>query len=507
MNDLLVLRPGDDVGIARRDLVAGETAGGGDVRVRLMGEVPAGHKVALHDLSAGAAVRKYGSVIGVTTVPVAAGSHVHTHNLAMADLEHGGRVSVVPRVEPVPVAERTTFAGIVRPSGEVATRNYIGVLTTVNCAATTAKRIADQVARSGLLDDHPHVDGVLALAHGTGCGLASDGAGLELLRRTLSGYARHPNFGALLVVGLGCEVNEIEALTSGIDLPPGTPLLPLTIQDLGGTRATTDAGVGMVRDLLPDLDRVRREPVPVSRLVLGLNCGGSDGWSGVSANPALGLAADELVRQGGTAVLAETPEIYGAEHLLTSRCVDEAVGERLLERLHWWERYTAANGGSMDNNPSPGNKAGGLTTILEKSLGAVAKAGSSPLAEVVEYAEQVRGPGLAFMDTPGYDPVSVTGLIAGGANVVCFTTGRGSAFGAKPVPSVKLATNSEIFARMRDDMDLDCGRVLTGEATLEQVGREVFDRVVAVASGERTASEELGYGEEEFVPWQLGAVM
>jgi altronate hydrolase len=281
----------------------------------------------------------------------------------------------------------------------------------------------------------------------------------------------------------------------------------MNIQDLGGTRQTTERGVSQIRDLLPGLDSARREPVPVSRLVLGLNCGGSDGWSGVTANPALGLAVDTLVRHGGTAVLGETPEIYGAEHLLTGRAVDQAVADRLMERIHWWERYTADTAGGMDNNPSPGNKAGGLTTILEKSLGAVAKAGSTPLAEVVEYAERVHGPGLVFMDTPGYDPVSVTGIVAGGANVVCFTTGRGSAFGAKPVPSIKLATNSEVFHRMREDMDVNCGSVLDGERTLEEVGAEVFETIVAVASGRLTSSEELGYGAEEFTPWQLGAVM
>ena len=490
---LIRLRVDDDVAVARADLPGG---------------IPAGHKVAVVDIAVGAPVRKYGEVIGVATAPIRAGEHVHTHNLAMADLDHSGaQVGVVPRVEPIPIPQQRTFGGIVRSDGRVATRNYVGVLTTVNCSATTARRIADELSRSGALDDYPHVDGVVALTHTLGCGMAADGEGLDVLRRTLTGYAQHANFGALLLVGLGCEVNQVSALTSGIELPESTPLLPLTIQDLGGTRATTDAGVGRIRDLLPDLDRVRREPVPVSKLVLGLNCGGSDGWSGVTANPALGLAADELIRQGGTAILGETPEVYGAEHLLTSRATSAEVAERLMERIHWWERYTAITGGSMDNNPSPGNKAGGLTTILEKSLGAVAKAGSTPLAEVVEYAERVHGPGLAFMDTPGYDPVSVTGIVAGGANVVCFTTGRGSAFGAKPVPSLKLATNSEIFARMRDDMDIDCGTVLTGERTLEEVGREVFERVVATASGHRTASEELGYGDEEFTPWQLGAVM
>ncbi|MEP9383023.1 altronate dehydratase family protein [Nocardioides sp. KR10-350] len=507
-DSVLILRPHDDVGVARRPLGAGDDVVVDGDRLIVGGDVPAGHKIALRAIGAGDEVHKYGEVIGVASTAIAPGEHVHVHNLTMAELSHtGGLVSVVPRVAPLPVAEQATFEGIVRPGGTVATRNYVGVLTTVNCSATTARRIADQVARSGILDDFPHVDGVVALTHGTGCGMAADGAGLQLLRRTLSGYAAHPNFGALLVVGLGCEVNQIGALTQDLELPAATPVTSLTIQELGGTRRTAERGVDLVRDLLPDLDRVHRETVPASRLVLGLNCGGSDGWSGVTANPALGLAADTLVRHGGTAVLAETPEVYGAEHLLTRRVSDAAVAERLMERIHWWERYTAAAEGTMDNNPSPGNKAGGLTTILEKSLGAVAKGGHTPLTEVVEYAERVHGPGLVFMDTPGYDPVSVTGIVAGGANVVCFTTGRGSAFGAKPVPSLKLATNSEIFRQMADDMDIDCGRVLDGSRTLEQVGDEIFQRVLAVASGERTCSEELGYGDEEFVPWQLGAVM
>ncbi|MGI9156690.1 MAG: UxaA family hydrolase [Marmoricola sp.] len=505
---VLRLRDGDEVGVARRAISSGEELSVGDLRLRATTDVPGGHKVALVDIASGEPVRKYGEVIGVATSHVPAGAHVHNHNLGMADLDHsGGRVSAVPRVEPLPVERQATFEGIVRPDGRVATRNYVGILTTVNCSATAARRIADQITWSGILDDHPHVDGVVALTHGTGCGMAGGGTGLDVLRRTLAGYAEHPNFGGLVVVGLGCEVNEIGALTREFDLPDSVSVASVNIQDLGGTRQTTERGTGLVRELLPDLDKVRREPVPVSRLVLGLNCGGSDGWSGVTANPALGVAVDTLVRHGGTAVLGETPEVYGAEHLLTDRAVSQEVADRLMERIRWWERYTAETGASMDNNPSPGNKAGGLTTILEKSLGAVAKAGSSPLTEVVEYAEQVHGPGLAFMDTPGYDPVSVTGIVAGGANIVCFTTGRGSAFGSKPVPSIKLASNSEVFHRMREDMDVNCGSILDGERSLEEVGAEVFDTVIEVASGRLTSSEKLGYGAEELTPWQLGAVM
>ncbi|HZE06244.1 MAG TPA: UxaA family hydrolase, partial [Solirubrobacteraceae bacterium] len=346
-----------------------------------------------------------------------------------------------------------------------------------------------------------------AITHRTGCGLAADGAGLELLRRTLAGYARHPNVAGVLVVGLGCEVNQVAALTDRVELPAGIPVHRLGIQEQGGAAATVQAGIARVRELLTVAAGIERRDVPVSRLVLGLNCGGSDAWSGVSANPVLGAAVDRLVALGGTAVLAETPEIHGAEHLLTSRAASPEVAERLLERVRWWEDYVAADGGSLDNNPSPGNRAGGVTTIEEKSLGAVAKGGSSPLQAVYGYAEPITSPGLVFMDTPGYDPVSVTGIVAGGATIICFTTGRGSVFGAKPAPSLKLASTGELYRRMSGDMDVDCGPVLTGEATVAELGDAVFEQIVAVASGRLTKSEEFGFGDEEFAPWQLGAVM
>jgi altronate hydrolase len=485
----LLLHPGDDVAVAVVELPG----------------VPRGHKVAVRDIPAGTAVRKYGQVIGVATAPIAAGEHVHTHNLGMLELarEYEFGTDVRP-VEPAGAAgepgEPLTFQGIVRPDGRVATRNYIGILTSVNCSATVAKMIAGRFA---VLDpaEFPNVDGVVALTHGTGCGMAADGEGIALLRRTLNGYARHPNFAALLVIGLGCEVNQL----TGFDLPDGTPTM--TVQELGGTGATVRAGVERIRELLPVANEVERAPVPVSELVLGLQCGGSDAYSGITANPALGAAADLLVRHGGTAILAETPEVYGAEHLLTRRAVSRPVGERLIERIRWWESYTKSHGGSMDNNPSPGNKEGGLTTILEKSLGAVAKGGTSPLTAVYEYAEPVTERGFVFMDSPGYDPCSVTGEVASGANVVCFTTGRGSVFGCRPAPSLKLASNSEMYRAMAEDMDINCGAITDGEYSVAEMGLQIFDLVVAIASGRRTASEELGFGDEEFVPWQLGAVM
>ncbi|MGH3380309.1 MAG: UxaA family hydrolase, partial [Actinoallomurus sp.] len=471
---------GDDVAVALRDLPG----------------VPRGHKTAVRDLASGTPIRKYGQVIGLATAPIAAGDHVHTHNLGMGPHDREYAFGTDLRAAE-PVTDPACFQGIVRAGGRVATRNYIGILTSVNCSATVARTIAARAAAQGLLEGYPNVDGVVALTHGTGCGMAGDGDGIRLLRRTLSGYARHPNFAAILVIGLGCEVNQL----TGFDLPEGTPTM--TIQELGGTSATVRRGLEVIRELLPAANAVTREPVPAAELVIGLQCGGSDGYSGITANPALGAAADLLVRHGGTAVLAETPEVYGAEHLLTRRAVSRAVGERLIERIRWWESYAE----SMDNNPSPGNKAGGLTTILEKSLGAVAKGGTTPLQAVYEYAEPVTERGFVFMDTPGYDPVSATGQVAGGANLICFTTGRGSVYGCRPAPSLKLASNREMYLAMEEDMDVDCGAIAEGEISVAELGEQIFGLILEVASGRKTASEELGFGDEEFTPWQLGAVM
>ncbi|WP_037577597.1 UxaA family hydrolase [Phaeacidiphilus oryzae] len=494
---LIQLRNEDDVAIAAED--PPEEAGGG---------VPRGHKVALRDLTEGQPVLRYGQVIGFAARDIAAGEHVHLHNLEYREFDREYRFAVdAAEVPLVPESERDTFQGYVRSDGSVGTRNFLGVLTTVNCSATAAKQIAARVRFSGLLDDYPHVDGVVALTHGQGCGMAPDGEGMAVLRRVMHGYLRHPNFAGFLVLGLGCEDNQIRELTEGLELRPGLPLVTSTIQELGGTRKTVAAGVAALTAMLPEADSARRSTVPADRLILGTNCGGSDSYSGLTANPALGDAVDRLVRQGGTGVVGETPEIYGTEHMLVRRAASEAVGRRLLERIDWWRGYTARHGGSMDNNPSPGNKQGGLTTILEKSLGAVAKGGTTPLADVVEYAEPVRSKGFVFMDTPGYDPVSVTGIVAGGANLVCFTTGRGSAFGCAPVPSLKLATNTPLYEHMSEDMDINAGGIADGSATVEEIGEEIYRRVLAVASGERTKSEGLDYGEEEFVPWHLGTVM
>lgn len=496
----------DDVLIARTQLLPGTRLAGEDLVVA--GLIPPGHKLAVRRIEAGAAVRRYGQIIGFASRRIEPGEHVHTHNLAIGGFERDYAFAADAR--PTPMApEPATFAGIVRPDGRVATRNYIGILTSVNCSATVARAIADHFRRDihpEALADYPNVDGVVALTHGVGCAVDPEGEGLAILQRTLAGYARHANFAGVLIVGLGCETNQIPRLLEREGLAEGAKLATFNIQDSGGTAKTVARGIEIVKGMLADANRVERRPVPVSHLVVGLQCGGSDGYSGISANPALGAAVDLLVRHGGTAILSETPEIYGAEHLLTRRAVTPEVGRKLVARIQWWERYCARNDAAMDNNPSAGNKAGGLTTVLEKSLGGIAKAGTTNLVEVYEYAQAVRAQGLVFMDTPGYDPISATGQVAGGANLICFTTGRGSAYGCAPAPSLKIATNTALWRRQEEDMDLNCGAILDGERTIEEMGEELFALMIAAASGRKTKSELHGYGQNEFVPWQIGAI-
>jgi altronate hydrolase len=508
--ELLVLSEGDDVAITLGEVPAGAIlhAPGGTPLTAPRG-IPRGHKVALRDLAEGTLVTKYGHVIGVTTADVATGEHVHVHNLAMprdaATLSSGGAGHGVTPVLPDDL--RRTFQGYRRASGRVGTRNYVGVLTTVNCSATVARQVVRRTEDEIAAMHAEGVDGVVALTHGTGCGMANRGEGWEVFQRTLRGYARHPNIGGLVVLGLGCEVNAVSDLVASLGVDGDLPVESFTIQEAGGTAAAIAHGGKLVRGLAEQMRGTPRVEVGVEHLVLGLQCGGSDAFSGLTANPALGVASDLLVAAGGTSVLGETPEVYGAEQMLAERATDPAVGRALLERIAWWEAYTSGQGTTLDGNPSPGNKEGGITTILEKSLGAVAKGGHSPLAAVCQYAEPVPGPGLVFMDTPGYDPVSVTGMVAGGANLICFTTGRGSVFGSRPVPTVKLATNSGVALRMSGDMDLDCSGVVEAGVPLDEMGRRVYDLLLDTASGRRTLSEELGLGGEEFVPWQLGAVL
>src|SRR5215475_12907134 len=496
------LNQNDDVVIARVELPAGTELIKEGVRVTV--NVPAGHKVAIRDIAQGAPVRRYNQIIGFATRPIRAGEHVHVHNLAMGDFQRDYAYCQDYKVTEF-VAHPATFMGIHRADGRVATRNFVGVVSSVNCSAHVCRMIADHF-KGEVMADYPNVDGVVPIHHKTGCGMGSTGEPVDVLRRVLAGYATHPNMHSTLMVGLGCEANQINDLLAAQGLKRTEQLQTMTIQATGGTRKTVQDGIARVKELLPEANKVRREPAPVSHLTLGLQCGGSDGYSGISANPALGAAVDLLVRHGGTAILSETPEIYGAEHLLTRRAANREVGEKLIERIKWWEDYTAKNNGSMDNNPSPGNKAGGLTTILEKSLGAAAKGGTTTLNEVYRYAEPVTAKGFVYMDTPGYDPVAATGQVAGGCNVLCFTTGRGSAYGCKPTPSIKLATNHDVYRRMLDDMDINCGDVLDG-VSIEAKGKEIFETVLSVASGKKTKSELLGYGDNEFVPWQIGATM
>jgi len=496
------LNAADDVVIARVEIPAGTMLLRENVRSAV--KVAPGHKIAVRDVKSGAPVRRYNQIIGFATRDIRAGDHVHVHNLGMGTFERDYAFCADAKPAQA-ITPQATFDGIVRPDGRVATRNYVGIITSVNCSATVARLIARKFENR--LDDYPNVDGVVALTHKTGCGMASDGEAIDLLRRTTAGYIRHANFHSVLLVGLGCEANQINELLAAEGLTRSGRLHAYSIQDKGGTPKAVEEGVARIKALLPEADRVKRETVPASHLVLGLQCGGSDGYSGISANPALGAAVDLLVRHGGTAILSETPEIYGAEHLLTRRAVAREVGEKLIRRIRWWEDYTRRNGNEMNNNPSPGNKAGGLTTILEKSLGAVAKGGTTNLVDVYEYAKPVTAKGFVFMDTPGYDPVSATGQVAGGANMVCFTTGRGSAYGCKPAPSLKLATNTPLFERQEDDMDINCGTIVDGKESIAAVGARFFELVLKTASGQKSKSELWGYGEDEFAPWTLGATM
>jgi len=491
----------DNVVIATRRIAPGTRLAAENVTARDI--IPSGHKIATAPIPKGAAVRKYGQVIGVATADIAAGAHVHVQNLAVSKLREqaaGGAAWSKPQVP-------RSFMGYRRSNGRVGVRNYIGVLTSVNCSATVARHIAEAAERSGMLRGFEHVDGIVPIVHSSGCGMAGSGEGFEILKRTLWGTAANANFGAVLLVGLGCETMQIDRLKKEYGIADGAAFQSYTIQDVGGTRRAIEEGLERLKAMLPLVDAARRSEVPAAELVLGLQCGGSDAWSGVTSNPALGTASDRLAALGATVILSETPEIYGAEHLLYARAKSPAVSAKLRARLDWWEHYTKIHDMEMNNNPSPGNKAGGLTTILEKSLGAVAKSGTSPLNEVVEYAAPIHERGLVFMDSPGFDPCSATGQVASGATMIAFTTGRGSAYGCKPSPSIKLSSNTAIYERMKEDIDIDCGPIASGGATVEEKGAEVLDLLLAVASGTKSKSEELGYGGAEFVPWQIGAVM
>jgi altronate hydrolase len=505
----LVLNPLDAVAVAKQPLLPSTKLRTAEGEVRVAQMIPPGHKVALRPIAKGDEIRKYGQIIGFATQDIAPGAHVHSHNLSVGDgleLDYAYCSEYQP-VELVPEARRRTFMGFRRKDGRVGTRNYVAVLASVNCSSTATRRVAEYFRQHPeIMARYPNVDEVIAFPTKGGCGSHYGSSDLGVLQRTMAGIVDHPNVAAYVILSLGCEVNQPTDLIDNTGLGNGLRPTVLTIQQDGGLLKTIEAGIQAVKELLPVANEATREPVPASELVVALQCGGSDAWSGVTANPGLGRAGDEIVRQGGTVVLGETTEVYGGEHLLTRRAASREVGEALIDKIHWWENYTAMFGASIDNNPAPGNKLGGLTTIYEKSLGAIAKAGNTPLNGVAGYAERVTGKGFIHMDTPGYDPVSVTGQVAGGCNVVVFTTGRGSCFGFKPAPSIKIATNSTLYASQEPDMDINAGKVLDG-VSLDELGQEIFEKILAVASGEQSKSERAGVGEEEFNPWILGAML
>lgn len=503
--EFLVLHPRDNVAVALVEISKGQELEYNQTIA--LDTIPAGHKIAVNTIASGSAIIKYGQVIGYASRLISQGKHVHVDNVFLkARTQRYYSTKSAIETELIPSASRRTFEGFVRNNGRVGTRNFLGVLATVSCSADVAHFVADAIDRR-LLSHFPSVDGVVAITHGSGCCHAPDSEGLDILRRTLSGYANNPNFGGVIIIGLGCETNLVSSLMETTGLQEGDFLSSFTIQSEGGTTATIEAGVAAAEKMLPTLNSHSRKRVSIEHLVVGLECGGSDAYSGITANPALGAAVDLIVKNGGTAVLSETPEIYGAEHLLVERAQSEEVGNRLIDRIKWWEDYTSQHNAQINNNPTPGNKAGGISTILEKSMGAVTKGGSSNLTNVYRYAQTVKGPGLVFMDTPGYDVVSITGMIAGGANIICFTTGRGTVSGFRPVPAMKLATNSLMFNHLEGDMDINCGRILDGECDIDQMGIEIFEEIIATASGKQTKSEVLGFGGSDFVPWQIGAIL
>lgn len=503
---ILTLSPSDNIAVALRQIDTGTSLAPSGMTAA--DKIPSGHKVALADIGAGQQIIKYGSVIGVATQDIPSGAHVHVHNVAMTSFHRNESFGENAReTDILPLAERATFEGYRRAGGGVGTRNYVGIVTSVNCSASAAKLLAKEAERSGLLESFPGVDGIVPIVHGAGCCIGTDDEAFRKLQRAIWGYATHPNFASVLMLGLGCEANQIPLMLEAYGRPEDKSFHYYTLQSAGGTRKSIEKGLQWLETALAQAAEAKRETIDASHLSVALQCGGSDGYSGITANPALGHAVDLLVRNGGTAALAETPEIYGAENLLTDRAASPDVGQKLVDLLEWWEDYAAKHGSEMNNNPTPGNKMGGLTTILEKSLGAVAKAGSTNLNGVYQYGEKITAKGLVFVDSPGYDPVSLTGEVASGCNMICFTTGRGSCYGNKPVPSIKIASNSAMYHRMQDDMDINCGTIADGSETVAEAGQRIFDAILASASGRKTKSEELDIGDAEFAPWQTYAQM
>ena len=500
-NNLIVLNKNDNVAVTPFIIPAKTKIEGQNISS--IDDIPFGHKICLKTVNKGDPVIKYDQIIGFASKNINPGEHVHSHNLEFKDFDR--KFKVIEKKSIINEKSELFFNGIMRDNGQVATRNYIGIISTVNCSATVTKMISEKIKQSNILKDFPNIDGIVPITHSTGCGMNTESEGMQIFQRTIDGFKNHPNFSHVFVLGLGCECAQVDIFKDNVKQHDRVHFL--TIQDEGGTKKIVDKVLSEIKNLLVISNNVKREPLSVNNITLALQCGGSDGYSGISANPALGVAADMLVKQGGSSILSETPEIYGAEHLLINRANKQETADKLIAKIKWWQHYTSINNSSMDNNPAPGNKKGGLTTILEKSLGAVAKGGNSVLEDVLSYAEPLKNKGFNFMDSPGYDPVSVTGQVASGANVICFTTGRGSCFGCKPVPSLKLSTNTTMYEKMIEDMDINCGTIIEGKEEIEEVGKKIFELVIATASGSSTKSELNGYGDEEFNPWQVGVVM
>ena len=498
--------PRDNVAVAKRALARGDRVvlpDGDSVAIR--GTVTPGHRFATRPIPASELVLQYGQPIG-TSKGMAVGDPISHDNMGdevpfdrelPADLHH-------PETELLPEGERACFAGFRRPDGRVGTRNWVLIVPTSMCASHEAAQIAT-VAEFTLWsrEKFPHVDGVVALPHNKGCG-SSEGSNLEVMLRTLANYAGHPNVGAVLFMDLGCEKTNLELLRSYLGDRGGLgwdkPVAWLGIQEAGGTQAAIQRGLAAIEGMLPEANATAREECSAADLVLGVKCGGSDGFSGLSANPALGHCSDLVVRSGGTVLITEIPEFCGAEHLFARRARNAEVGRQVFEAVDWYADYASKFGTVLAENPSPGNVAGGLLNITIKSLGAMAKAGTTRVEGVTGYAEPPRGRGLHLMQGPGYDQESTPGLVGAGCNAVIFTTGRGTTIGNAIAPVIKLASNTPVFQRMGDDLDLNAGTIIDGTETIPEVGQRVFDHLVELASGETLARAEVNK-HREFQFW------
>jgi len=498
MYNLITLHKRDNVAVAPMSIPSNKAI---NSNLTSKDPIPFGHKIALFKINKNDFIYKYGQIIGIASKDIIKGEHVHSHNLEFSEFEREYKINNQPNNESKS-DDKFFFEGFKRKNGKSGTRNYIGLLSTVNCSATVVKKIADTINNDSELQKYENIDGAVCLKHSSGCGMNSKGYGMTVFNQTIEGFKHHPNFSKVFVIGLGCECAQISLYKEDDD-----SVVYMNIQDEGGTKKIIENVSNQILDMLPDLNREERVKIPVSELIVALQCGGSDAYSGITANPALGYASDLLIQQGGSTILAETPEIYGAEHLLIERASDVDIVKKLQQQIEWWKHYTSINESSMDNNPSPGNKKGGLTTILEKSLGAVAKSGTSAMEDVLSYAEPLKKKGFNYMDSPGYDPVSVTGQVASGSNVICFTTGRGSCFGFKPAPSLKIATNTNMYNKLEEDMDINAGVIMDGESDIKEIGEKIFNYIIETASGKLSKSEINGYGDDEFNPWVIGAII